>query len=155
MPAHDRPMRKVVKLEMKRKPPSQSTRRSFSLSDVLTVSKLMKRSTVTNPIPQNGRFIQKAHLHVAFWACRTRQTAFSNICQKQRQTYEEPSKKRTEDGSDRPGYEDERKPLRPLSQGNNVSEDDLSAHDDAATTDALDTAPCEKEGEFLCHSTED
>jgi hypothetical protein len=115
----------------------------------------MKRSTVTNPILQKGMLIQKAHLQVAFSACEKRQTTPSNISVKRRWTYEDPSKKWTQDCPDRPGDEDKRKPLRPLPQGNDVGEDDLSTHNDAATPDALDTAPCEKNGNFLSDSTDD
>ena len=154
-PAHERPTRNVVKLEMKRKPPSQSTRRSFSLSDVLTVSILTKRSTEANPMPQKGRLIRKAHLQVAFSACERHQISPSKFECNFIETYKKPSNERTQDCSNRPGDKDQRKPLRSLPQRNDIGEDDLSSHNDAATADTLDTAPCKKNRKPLSYSTDD
>jgi hypothetical protein len=110
---------------------------------------------VTNPIPQKGRLIQKAHLQVAFSVCEMHQISASILCFSVIETYKEPSNEWTKDCSDRPCYEDQRKPLRPLPQRNDVGEDDLSSHNDAATADALDTAPCKKDGKFLSDCADD
>ena len=131
---------------MKRNPPSQSTRRSFSLSEDLTVSNLTKRITATIPIAQKGRLIQKAHLQVAFSACNQCQWAFLTSVSRGAETHKDASNERTEDRADRPRNEDKRKPFGSLPERNDIGEDDLSSNNNAATSNSLNTAASEQYG---------
>jgi hypothetical protein len=61
--------KKLVKLAIKRKAPTKSTRRTFSFKVVLVLAvNLKKIGMATSPKAQKGRLIQNAHLHAVFSA---------------------------------------------------------------------------------------
>ena len=59
------PIRKLVKLAMKMKPPNQSTCSSFSLTDLLLALSLTNRGTTTRLKAQKGKLMMKTHLQEA------------------------------------------------------------------------------------------
>jgi hypothetical protein len=59
-------MRKPVSDDVKRKIPTQSTRRSFERKEEVLKWSLRKRTIRTTEMPTIGRLIQNIHLQVTF-----------------------------------------------------------------------------------------
>ena len=70
VPPHEIAMRKDVVLAMNIAPPTQSTRKSFSLKDDSVVFRRTYIATITNPIAQNGKLRKKIQRQVECWTRR-------------------------------------------------------------------------------------
>ena len=62
------------------------------------------------------------------------------------ETHKDASNERTEDRADRPRNEDKRKPFGSLPERNDIGKDDLSANNNAATSNSLNTAASKQYG---------